>query len=303
MSVGGIDCHADDEVCPDFFDGCEIIADNDSIIRNISSSELNITDFSISESELDVTPELPEMPAMKDLYGNIDPYQGYGYSPKFGLFKEYQFNPKQLILPASLIALGAAGVSKQFSPLKNAVRDQFKDWSHGRRYTFDDHLQYTPVLGYLVMGLVGVPCKHRFLERFMVCATSYMSLGIMVNTVKYTVRELRPRTGRRNSFPSGHSATAFMGAELIRLEYSPGIAIAAYGWAAAIGFMRMWNEMHWINDVIAGAGVGILSARIGYWMLPLYKKWFHWDNKKAITLMPGYDPETRTATIGLTATF
>lgn len=273
--------------------------------RSLDTDTINFITESADIQFIEISAEsiLPDtLPEISDLYGDFD-IDDYYATRIEKLPAEYKFNAKQLILPGSLIALGAAGVSSQFTPLKNAVRDQFQDWSNGRKYSFDDHIQYTPVLGYLVMGLVGVPCKHRFMERFMVCATSYMALGIMVNSVKYTVKELRPSTGRRNSFPSGHTATAFMGAELIRHEYGLGVAIGAYGIAGVIGIMRMYNNMHWINDVIAGAGVGILSARIGYWMLPLYRKWFHWDNKKAVSILPGYDPETRSANIGLIATF
>ena len=51
-----------------------------------------------------------------------------------------------------------------------------------------------------------------------------------------------------------------------------------------------------INDVIAGARIGLLSARIGYWMLPLYRKWFKWDkgSKDVAAIAPICDLESRT---------
>ncbi len=220
--------------------------------------------------------------------------------PKSG---EYRFKLRQLALPGALIAVGAAGVSMHFHNIKNSLRDEVAKWRGGHYLRFDDHIQYLPFVGYLGLGLVGVPCKHRFLERFVVGATAYMALGVMVNGIKYSVKEPRPDSGARNSFPSGHTATVFMGAELIRLEYGTGIAIGAYTIAVGVGFLRIYNDRHWLNDVLAGAGIGILSARIGYWMLPLYQKWFHWDKKKAVALMPSYDPATRTPSIGLMATF
>jgi hypothetical protein len=36
---------------------------------------------------------------------------------------------------------------------------------------------------------------------------------------------------------------------------------------------------HWFNDVLAGAGFGILSARVGYWMLPLNRHIFRIPRK------------------------
>lgn len=61
--------------------------------------------------------------------------------------------------------------------------------------------------------------------------------------------------------------------------------------ASGVAFMRLYNGRHWLNDVIAGAGVGILSARIGYWMLPLNRKIFKMDRRKALVTTPVYYPD------------
>ena len=85
--------------------------------------------------------------------------------------------------------------------------------------------------------------------------------------------------------------------DLIREEYGAAYGIAAYGVATGVAFLRLYNGRHWLNDVIAGAGVGILSARIGYWMLPLYRKWFNWNSHRpgvTAAAVPGYDYTSRT---------
>jgi membrane-associated phospholipid phosphatase len=33
----------------------------------------------------------------------------------------------------------------------------------------------------------------------------------------------------------------------------------------------MYNDKHWLRDVAAGAGIGILSTKIAYWLHPLIK--------------------------------
>ena len=71
-----------------------------------------------------------------------------------------------------------------------------------------------------------------------------------------------------------------MGAELMREEYGNAWGAGAYVIAGGVAFLRMYNDRHWLNDVIAGAGVGILAARIGYWLLPLERKLFRWEKKK-----------------------
>lgn len=94
--------------------------------------------------------------------------------------------------------------------------------------------------------------------------------------MKLSFRERRPDSDTRNSFPSGHTATAFMGAEFLYREYgdvSPWIGYAGYAVAATTGYLRIYNNRHYLNDVIAGACVGILSARIAYWIYPrIFKK-------------------------------
>lgn len=141
---------------------------------------------------------------------------------------------------------------------------------------------------------MGVPAKHSFGERVAVAAVTYLSVMALSQGVKYTVREPRPDTGTRNSFPSGHTTTAFAGAELVRTEYGWGVGMAAYAVAATVGIMRMYNGRHWLNDVVAGMGFGILSARIGYWLLPLNRHIFRIPRKgQAIIATPLYDSNTR----------
>ena len=57
-------------------------------------------------------------------------------------------------------------------------------------------------------------------------------------------------------------------------DYSPWIAYSGYAVAAGTGFLRMYNNRHWLSDVIAGAGFGMLSTKLAYW---LYLK--IWPNK------------------------
>ena len=68
---------------------------------------------------------------------------------------------------------------------------------------------------------------------------------LSVNGLKYTVREMRPNGSRRNSFPSGHTTVAFIGAELLWQEYkdtSPWIGIGGYVIAASTGALRVYNN-------------------------------------------------------------
>lgn len=207
--------------------------------------------------------------------------------------KTTRFHPQQLILPAALVAVGSFGVCNGwFRGIDNKVKDGMDDLRGDHYFHADDYIQYLPVVANVGLGLVKVPSKHTFVERIAITATAYISLGILVNGIKYSVKEKRPDSGARNSFPSGHTATAFMGAELVRISYPLGVGIGAYAVATGVAFLRLYNGRHWLNDVIAGAGIGILSARIGYWLLPLNRKLFHIRPKSTtvITSTPFYDP-------------
>ena len=57
------------------------------------------------------------------------------------------------------------------------------------------------------------------------------------------------------SFPSGHTAAAFVMAGLIS-EFFPNLAIFAYFWSTLIGLARIFLGVHFPTDVLMGAVLG-----------------------------------------------
>lgn len=217
------------------------------------------------------------------------------------------FDARDLILPGALIAVGTAGIYwKSFRSLDHKVKDGM-DHLRGNHYTkADDYLMLATPVVYFGLGFTGVKAKHSFRQRLAVELTSYLAMFALTEGLKYSIREERPDLSNRHSFPSGHTAIAFTGAELIREEYGPWWGTGAYVAATGVAFLRLYNNKHWLNDVIGGAGIGILSARIGYWMLPLYNKWFKWgDNpsKPLLTVAPSYNPALRAVALGIDCRF
>ena len=43
--------------------------------------------------------------------------------------------------------------------------------------------------------------------------------------------------------------------------------MAGYAVATTVAIMRIYNNRHWLGDVCAGAGLGILSVTLVYWTL------------------------------------
>ena len=60
---------------------------------------------------------------------------------------------------------------------------------------------------------------------------------------------------------------------------SPWYSVAGYSMATATALLRIMNNRHWAGDVIAGAGIGILSTKFSYW---LYSKWENRKNSREI---------------------
>lgn len=139
----------------------------------------------------------------------------------------------------------------------------------GFHYSYDDYLQYAPAA--LTLGLKACGYESRSGWGRMIVSDAF-SAAIMagaVNGLKYSVGRLRPDGSRRNSFPSGHTATAFMTATMLHKEYgwrSPWFSIGGYTAAAVTGVSRILNNRHWLSDVIAGGAIGIGSVHLGYFI-------------------------------------
>ena len=55
-------------------------------------------------------------------------------------------------------------------------------------------------------------------------------------------------------------------------DRSPWYSISAFTVATATGISRILNNRHWLSDVLAGAGIGILSTELGYYLADLIFK-------------------------------
>ena len=140
----------------------------------------------------------------------------------------------------------------------------------------DDYTQFfgpAMVVGLKLGGYEGRSDWPRLLAS---AGMSYAIMAGFVNGIKYTAKEMRPDGSSANSWPSGHTATAFVGATLLHKEYgltrSPWWSVAGYGVATATGVMRVLNNRHWISDVMSGAGIGIMSTELGYALCDLMFK-------------------------------
>lgn len=140
---------------------------------------------------------------------------------------------------------------------------------------YDNYTQYLPLAATWGMKLAGVKGRSSWKELAVSNAFSAALMAGAVNTLKYTVREMRPDNTTANSFPSGHTATAFMCATILHKEYghlSPWYSVGGYMLAGLTGVTRQLNNRHWVGDVLVGAGIGIIATDLGYFLSDLIFK-------------------------------
>ena len=188
--------------------------------------------------------------------------------------KQLKFKYEALIIPTVLIGYGIVGLeSHTLQFINTETRDEITE-SIDSKLSIDDFSQYAPFLTVYGLNALGVKGKNNFKDRTIILGTAYLLMGGTVNILKRTGNVERPDGSSTNSFPSGHTATAFMGAEFLYQEYkdiSILYGISGYVVATGTGVFRMYNNRHWLTDVAAGAGIGIISTKIAYWIHPLIK--------------------------------
>lgn len=205
-------------------------------------------------------------------------------SVKVDFKNQLKFTYKQLIIPTALITYGIIGIeSDQLKFFNSEIKEEVNEHID-QRITIDDFAQYTPSVAVFGLDIIGIKGKNTFKNKAIILATSSIIMGLTVETLKKSTHQPRPDSSDYFSFPSGHTATAFMGAEMLYQEYkdvSIWYGISGYIIATGTGAFRVYNDRHWLTDIAAGAGIGILSTKAAYWLFPTINKLFT-NNKQLI---------------------
>ena len=202
------------------------------------------------------------------------------WKPDFAFFKSrtkeglkpYKFMDDMTFAGVPLFIAGIIAKSE-----KNAFKQQTK---HSLVTNFktgiDDYTQFFGPAAVVGLKLGGYEGRSDWPRLLASAGMGYGIMALLVNTIKNSAKEMRPDGSTANSWPSGHTATAFVGATLLHKEYgltrSPWFSVAGYGVATATGVMRVLNNRHWISDVLSGAGIGMVSGELGYALCDLLFK-------------------------------
>lgn len=200
------------------------------------------------------------------LHSNFAPTPFLSGLGKIGSSRAYQMT--YIGVPLVVGGLIVKSEDGRFRQLRN-------DYIPAFRFRYDDYIQYLPAAVMLGLKVGGVEGRSSWGRMLTSDAFSVATMALAVNIIKSTAGVRRPDGSNKHSFPSGHTATAFMTATMLSKEYggrSPWYSIGAYSVATATGLSRMANNKHWLSDVLVGAGIGILSTELGYFFADLIFK-------------------------------
>ena len=269
-----------------------IVQDSLTMIVEETDPAINVVDpepACVPVSE-DGTSTVSEPPVAQQLSGkelslDADLYRRYN-GPDFRFLKNttnpaakpYTFLQDQTWVGIPLFVAGIIAKGE-----KEAFRQDYRNTNTKIRlikYDFhseiDNYTQFSGVALTAGLKMAGVEGRSSWPRLLASSLASYGVMAAFVNGIKYTASELRPDGSTHNSWPSGHTATAFVGATILHKEYgltrSPWYSIGGYTLATATGVMRVLNNRHWISDVLSGAGIGILSTELAYGICDLLFK-------------------------------
>jgi membrane-associated phospholipid phosphatase len=166
-------------------------------------------------------------------------------------------------------------------PLRDEVQEDRSSGSDDAARLFR-HMGQVEVFGTVGVGtiLAGVVAGDAPLRRAGErISASLLVAGGTTTIVKLLVGRYRPNSGRGAyrfspfsnsdaSFPSGHATAAFALAASVsdEVRWAPA-TVGLYGLAALTAWSRLNDDKHWLSDVLAGAAVGVTSAKFinGRW--------------------------------------
>lgn len=170
-------------------------------------------------------------------------------------------------------------MDRDFAALRNNLAPDFS-------YHYDDYIQYSPAVLTLGIKACGYKGQSDWGRMLVADAFSVAVMAGVTNALKYSVKRERPDGSARNSFPSGHTATAFMCATMLHKEYgwrNIGWSIGGYSVAMLTALSRNLNNKHWVSDTFMGAAIGVGSVELGYYLTGLIFKEKHlWEGYESV---------------------
>ena len=202
------------------------------------------------------------------------------------------FPVRSFVLPATMIAYGFVSLKTDLlQDIDEQTQEEIWDDHPHHRVNIDNYLQFGPAVAVYALNAAGIRGAHNLIDGSALLIVSNIFLNITDFGLKEITHQRRPEGSDYFSFPSGHTAEAFANAEFLRLEYkdvSAWYGIGGYVMAAVTGYLRMYNDKHYLGDLFGGAGIGIASTDLSYWLYPKIKRLFVHHGSPNALIIPFY---------------
>ena len=190
-----------------------------------------------------------------------------------------------VILPATLIVYG---LLKPIIPgirnIDDQLMQQVKNSYPNDHTVADDYLMWVPSSSVYLLDAFSIKTTHSFKEHLILDAGSIIIAGGIGYVMRKISGNIEVYKMNGTKFPSGHTVNVFRGAEIFHQELKETNKLLSYtGYliAVVVGTLRIYNKAHYLTEVIAGAGLGIMSTKLTYWTFNKikYKKVNQRENK------------------------
>ena len=174
-----------------------------------------------------------------------------------------------IILPSSLIMYGLLKpIIPGIKNLDNQLWQQVKSSYPNDHTTADNYLMWVPSSSVYLLDAFSIKTTHSFKEHLMLDAGSIIIAGGIGYVMRKISGNIEVYKMNGTKFPSGHTVNVFRGAEIFHQELKETNKLLSYSGyliAVVVGTLRIYNKAHYLTEVIAGAGLGIISTKLTYW--------------------------------------
>lgn len=176
-----------------------------------------------------------------------------------------------LFVVASFIFISHIGIDEQVSHdalyIQGGVADMPMKWI--------SLLGTPPAVLLITISITILLFIYKMKKEIYFLWSAILSNAIVTSLIKYFVARQRPYPRMENihsySFPSWHASTAMTLSIALMLIWASRDCKYRWWilfWGIIVGCSRVYLNVHWCSDVLAGWGLGaFISALLGYWIL------------------------------------
>lgn len=190
-------------------------------------------------------------------------------------YQHHYLKPAALIAPAAFLLYGGLKpVINAIPKLDNKIYNNIYQNYPNFHTNAADYLMWAPSASVYILDACKVKTEHNFREHLILDAGSILLTGGFGYGMRIISKNIKAYNSSDTKFPSGHTANAFRGAEILHQELKGTNKLLSYSGylvATGVGLLRIYDKDHLLSEVITGAGLGIISTKLTYWIFDKVK--------------------------------